>query len=95
MGNPRYDPFRRHYKKDTRFLLDLYTLTYDEGENLQAANTYDSKVRSYLDQSLNTFTPSTKFPHLAIDFKCKVMRKFIFQLYFCDRNCQILRPDEG
>ena len=34
MGNPRYDPFRRHYKKDTRFLLDLYTLTYDSGESL-------------------------------------------------------------
>jgi len=38
MGNSRYDPFRRHYKKDTRFLLDLYTLTYlyDEGETQEA-----------------------------------------------------------
>lgn len=41
MGNPRYDPFRRHYKKDTRFLLDLYTLTYDSGESLSSV---DSKV---------------------------------------------------
>ncbi len=25
---------RRHYKKDTRFLLDLYHLTYDDHESL-------------------------------------------------------------
>ncbi|KAG8231359.1 hypothetical protein J437_LFUL006928 [Ladona fulva] len=25
----------RHYKKDTRFLLDLYTLTYDSNESLE------------------------------------------------------------
>lgn len=47
MGNPRYDPFRRHYKKDTRFLLDLYTLTYDSGESLCAG---DSKVGQNLDK---------------------------------------------
>lgn len=40
-SNPRYDPYRRHYKKDTRFLLDLYTLTYDSGETL---TTVDAKV---------------------------------------------------
>ena len=34
MGNAKCDSIRRHYKKDSRFLLDLYTLTYDEGETL-------------------------------------------------------------
>ena len=45
MGNARYDPIRRHYKKDTRFLLDLYTLTYDEGETV---STHDVKVLTVL-----------------------------------------------
>lgn len=25
---------QRHYKKDTRFLLDLYTITYDNHESV-------------------------------------------------------------
>jgi hypothetical protein len=31
---PRIIASKRHYKKDSRFLSDLYTLTYDEGETL-------------------------------------------------------------
>ncbi len=27
---------RRHYKKDSRFILDLYTLTFDEHETVDA-----------------------------------------------------------
>lgn len=27
---------RRHYKKDSRFVLDLYTLTYDSHESLDS-----------------------------------------------------------
>jgi len=30
---------KRHYKKDTRFLLDLYTLTFDEDETLESLDT--------------------------------------------------------
>ena len=26
------DPKYRHYKKDSRFISDLYTITYDTGE---------------------------------------------------------------
>ena len=26
---------RRHYKKDSRFVLDLYTLTFDEDESVE------------------------------------------------------------
>ena len=44
MGNPRCDPLRRHYKKDTRFLLDLYTLTYDEGESVTSRDVQVQKL---------------------------------------------------
>lgn len=27
---------RRHYKKDTTYLLDLYTLTFDNNETLES-----------------------------------------------------------
>ena len=30
---------RRHYKKDSRFVLDLYTLTFDEDETVDAIDT--------------------------------------------------------
>lgn len=33
-SNRRLD--RRHYKKDSRFVLDLYTLTYDSHESLDS-----------------------------------------------------------
>lgn len=33
-SNRKFD--RRHYKKDTRFILDLYTLTYDSHENVDS-----------------------------------------------------------
>ena len=56
MGNPRYDPFRRHYKKDTRFLLDLYTLTYDSGESLC---TVDSKVGEKLCKAVTKTSQET------------------------------------
>lgn len=31
---PYFNPEQRHYKKDTRFLLDLYTITYDNHESV-------------------------------------------------------------
>lgn len=27
---------KRHYKKDSRFVLDLYTLTFDDNETLES-----------------------------------------------------------
>lgn len=33
---------RRHYKKDSRFVNDLYTLTYDEHESLDTVRLFSS-----------------------------------------------------
>lgn len=35
-GGPTSKFHRRHYKKDSRFVLDLYTLTYDSHESLDS-----------------------------------------------------------
>ena len=31
---------RRHYKKDTRYVLDLYTLTFDEDETVESVGEF-------------------------------------------------------
>lgn len=33
---------RRHYKKDSRFVNDLYTLTYDDHESLDTVRLFSS-----------------------------------------------------
>lgn len=33
---------RRHYKKDSRFVNDLYTLTYDDHESLDSVRLFSS-----------------------------------------------------
>lgn len=38
----RYD--QRHYKKDTRFVMDLYTLTYDSHESLDCHGILNNNV---------------------------------------------------
>lgn len=43
--NFRYD--QRHYKKDSRFVLDLYTLTYDSHESLDCHGVANNNVSSY------------------------------------------------
>lgn len=42
----RYD--QRHYKKDSRFVMDLYTLTYDSHESLDCHDVVKNDVRIYL-----------------------------------------------
>lgn len=41
----RYD--QRHYKKDSRFVMDLYTLTYDSHESLDCHGVPNNNV-SYI-----------------------------------------------
>lgn len=36
------DPKYRHYKKDSRFISDLYTITYDTGEGAGGETNDDS-----------------------------------------------------
>lgn len=40
--NFRYD--QRHYKKDSRFVMDLYTLTYDSHESLDCHGVVNNDV---------------------------------------------------
>ena len=35
---------KRHYKKDSRFLLDLYTLTFDENETVDEIGTCKTRI---------------------------------------------------
>lgn len=44
-------PERRHYKKDSRFVLDLYTLTYDSHENLDSFGNLIEVSSWYFDAS--------------------------------------------
>lgn len=39
---------KRHYKKDTAYLLDLYTLTFDENETLESLDLAVSLYFIYL-----------------------------------------------
>jgi len=52
---------KRHYKKDSRFLLDLYTLTFDENETVDEIATCKTRV---VDNGLLTSfsTPSSPNP---------------------------------
>ena len=42
----RRDLAKRHYKKDSRFVGDLYTLTFDTHEDLESLGYLDLPVRS-------------------------------------------------
>lgn len=51
MSSLPYTFDRRHYKKDSRFVNDLYTLTYDEHESLDTVrlfSTFASQVSDKL-----------------------------------------------
>ena len=37
---------RRHYKKDSRFVFDLYTLTYDDHETVDTVELFTSIVNN-------------------------------------------------
>lgn len=41
---------RRHYKKDSRFVNDLYTLTYDEHESLDTVRLFSSFANQVSDK---------------------------------------------
>jgi len=63
---------RRHYKKDSRFVLDLYTLTYDEHESLDSlGDLTDVSIDFHL------------FPFLLVHFLLARDR-----LVFCDSSFQ-------
>lgn len=42
----RYD--QRHYKKDSRFVMDLYTLTYDSHESLDCHGVLNNNVSFFI-----------------------------------------------
>lgn len=44
---------KRHYKKDTSYLYDLYTLTFDENETLESLDETVSHKISKFDNSID------------------------------------------
>merc|ERR1712156_1405016 len=49
---------KRHYKKDSRFLLDLYTLTFDENESVDEIAATSNRARLVDDDDLMGNAPS-------------------------------------
>lgn len=47
---------KRHYKKDSRFVNDLYTLTYDDHESLDSVRLFSSFANQVSPESLFPFT---------------------------------------
>ena len=50
---------KRHYKKDSRFLLDLYTLTFDENESVGEIATTCSARLANNEEDLTSFSVPT------------------------------------
>ena len=50
---------KRHYKKDSRFLLDLYTLTFDENESVDEIATTCSARLADNEEELTSFSVPT------------------------------------
>lgn len=46
---------RRHYKKDSRYVNDLYTLTYDQNESLDDINLISSVFNKDDDDTVSLF----------------------------------------
>lgn len=44
---------KRHYKKDSRYVNDLYTLTYDNHESLYTTNDFISSLHETLESTEN------------------------------------------
>ena len=57
---------KRHYKKDSRFLLDLYTLTFDEDEEVEEIPTCKTRIMN--DLVISNSTPSSPNATRATSF---------------------------
>lgn len=53
---------KRHYKKDSRFVNDLYTLTYDDHESLDSVRLF----RTFANQVSENF-------HVCVNFVCYML----------------------
>lgn len=51
---------RRHYKKDSRFVFDLYTLCYDENESVDTVELFTSIVNNTAADNWSEKVLSTK-----------------------------------
>lgn len=47
---------RRHYKKDSRFVNDLYTLTYDEHESLDSVRLFSTFANQVSEEEIKKHT---------------------------------------
>ena len=55
---------RRHYKKDSRFVLDLYTLTFDEDEDVDSI---DTRKPALLESSPSQANNQNEIDQIRID----------------------------
>ena len=44
---------KRHYKKDTRYVLDLYTIAYDEDETVESVGERPTPMKYELGNAVN------------------------------------------
>ncbi|XP_003247450.1 schwannomin-interacting protein 1 isoform X2 [Acyrthosiphon pisum] len=104
-SNFRYD--QRHYKKDSRFVMDLYTLTYDSHESLDCHGVVNNnkkndreEIRKRLVDGYNNTRKSTKKSSL----ESRLQNSSNLQLCFMNEqssdtelpinNCDISAEDE-
>jgi len=60
---------RRHYKKDSRYLEDLYTLTYQEDSSIED----DNEEQNPKQPGLGLGLASLQVPIIAVDFESVII----------------------
>lgn len=67
---------KRHYKKDSRFVNDLYTLTYDDHESLDSVRLFSSFANQV----------SANYLHIIDKYK-----KYEI-IFFASESCNVFKP---
>lgn len=70
---------KRHYKKDSRFVNDLYTLTYDDHESLDSVrlfSTFANQVSDFTRFRFNFFCLIFLSCEIGDQVLCYLFRKF-------------------
>lgn len=87
LGSLPYTFDRRHYKKDSRFVNDLYTLTYDEHESLDTVRLFSSFANQVSGrQPGNRSFPNDKCSEI-IEIEKRQRRKEKMLTKYCTQLC--------
>lgn len=82
---------KRHYKKDSRFLLDLYTLTFDEDETVDEIATTNHQVSEELTSFSTPSSPSPSRSSSVIRSSGPVSVKPLMSLNFSEQATSALQ----